>query len=352
MPNPFFDGIRIPWTRDEVRALHKALYTTPTLQTRTAIMRFYVLAGDDLEPLKEDSPRTMWGEALDKLATARRLEEFCRLLLQDNAYVAIHDAIRAVQSAKDATEHVVLSDDRLFLDRQQLRDKLQRLMKSRTRRVLLVRGARNCGKTWTQYMVADLADSRGEMCIYLNEDNVRNRSGLFEHLFLTIGGAGAKWPEQTETEEAWYQRVCTNLIPHAEKKGPWWIVVDDLGIGDDGPHFDPEIKNFFDQFALAMKNPAFAQWFRLILIDYPEGRLPTRWSDFWEEDRPDPAHLDDKAISRFVLDWAQRQNKQLGPDDADRFAKQVLTAVETAADSEKSRLQSVHDAIVQALNKL
>jgi hypothetical protein len=352
MPNPFFDGIKFPWTRDEARALHKALYSTPSLQTRKVIVRLLVSAGQDVDPVEEAGPRAMWGEALDNLATARRVEEFCNLLLQDKTYVAIHDAVRAVQSARDATEHIVLSDDRLFINRQQLRDKLQRLMKSKTRRVLLVRGGAKCGKSWTQYMIADLADSRGEMCIYLNEDNVKSRNGLFEHLFLTIGGAQAKWPEQTESEIAWYQRICTSLIPYAEKKGPWWIVVDDLGVGDTGPRFETAIKEFFDQFALAMKNPAFAKWFRLVLIDYPEGRLPTRWSDFWEEDRPDAAHLDTVAISRFVIDWAQRQNKQLGPEGAELFAQQVMAAVETVADPEKSRLQSVHDAIVQALAKL
>lgn len=351
MSNPFFDGIRFPWSRDDAYALHRALYSTPALQTRAAITLLYESAGG-LSPVTEGNPTSMWKEALDGLATARRIERFCELILENGAYVAIHDVVRAVQAAKDASEQLVLSDDRLFINRQQLRDKLQRLMKSQTRRVLLVRGGAKCGKSWTQHMIVDLAASRGEQCIYLNEDIVRNLEDVLENLFLTIGGAGAKRPEPMETPVAWYQRVCTNLIPLGSRQGPWWIVIDDLGAGDDGPRFDPEIKDFFDQFALAMKNPAFARWFRLVLIDYPDGRLPTRWSDFWEEDRPDAAHLDTGAISRFVVEWAQRQNKQMGPDDAERFARQVMAAVDMATDPEKSRLQSIHEAIVQALTEL
>ena len=353
MSNPFFDGYKYPWSRDDARALHEALYGMRALNTMAAIRGLYEACGENLLPLTEGNPVDVWREALDKLARARRIEVFCQLILQSDAYAPLHDAARAVQEAKDVIDHFILSDDLLFLDRQQLRDKLQRVTKSRSRRVLLVRGGAKCGKSWTKYMIDDLAASRGEQCTYLSEDSVKKLSDALEHLFLRIGGAGAKVPAPMETEEAWYQKICRELTTHAEKSGPWWIVVDDLGVDANGPRFDPQIKTFFDQFALAMTDPSFAKWFRLVLIDYPEGRVPTRWkAEFWDEDRPDASHLDAAAISRFVIDWAQRQKKRLGANDAERFAQQVIATANAAADPEKSRLQLIYDAIEAALETL
>jgi hypothetical protein len=146
-----------------------------------------------------------------------------------------------------------------------------------------------------------------------------------------LGNSGAK-PTPLETETAFYARACNKLQEIAiQQKQQLWIVVDDLGVGPDGgPRLDPQILEFFNQFGLAMANPSFAKWFRLVLLDYPGDGVPTKWKDVWVEDLAVDTEANDVALSQFLEQWAQRKNKHLVGTDAKKFVDDVVARIDAA----------------------
>ncbi len=364
MPHPFFDSLTYRWDRKDGRALHEALYLVVTDAGR--ITELFRGAGPGLRPLTHGAPDGMWREALDKLVTAKRLADLCSLILADKDLAAIHDQVRSVQDAIDPIKEAVLSDaEHIFIDRKRLRDKLQRISSSETCRVLLVRGGSQCGKTWTQLMVAEVARTMGEECIYLYEGNISTIRDVVDELFTTFGATAeekAAVLDQTSTDDGWFLTVCRRLGALGAKKSQVsWLVIDDLGEDETGPRLDPMIRRFADQVVVSMANPAFAKWFRIVLLDYPDRGsrsrgvgVPTKWRDVWDEDRPDVAEVDAAALEDFILLWARRKNKNIGEDDAKKFAADVIAAVEeeTGADDPPSRLKSIHDALQATLETL
>lgn len=360
MPHPFFQSPNYPFHREDARALHRALWKT--IDKFGRIEQLYNSAGTDLLPLDPGSADLVWTDALKKLAAAGRLEALCDLLLADPNSAAIRPMILAVRDAEDIIEQVLLPDGRVFVDRQQLREKLQRLANSSPSfPVLLIRGAADSGKSWTQYMVSALAREQGQTSVYLFQGLVSDVHQVLEMLFATFGEE--KVPDQLTTDEAWFQKVCVNLMILGKKSQKiCWVVMDDLGDDEQGSRFEPRVRKFFDQFVLSMANPAFAEWFRLVLIDYPDltqeagvRGVPTRWRDIWDEDRPDVTQVNAEALAAFVTQWAQRKNKQLAATAAESFATDVLTAVDSAAaavNPARPRLQTIHDELVMALKKL
>ena len=86
-----------------------------------------------------------------------------------------------------------------------------------------------------------------------------------------------------------------------------WIAIDDLGVDeDDMPLLDAKIKEFCDQFALLMMNPAFRKWFRLMLIHYPDGDVPIKWShESWKEDSPKISDIQEEDVMDFLRWWRE-----------------------------------------------
>jgi hypothetical protein len=302
-------------------------------------------------------PHELWKDVLELLTVAQRLKRLCENILGQPAYEAVHPSMQALIDARDVLQEPLLSGDLLFIDRTRLRNELGKLATGNpVVRMLLVRGGDDSGKSWTRYMVMDLARAVGDDCLYLYEGLVSTVEDVLANLFTTVAGDPKRVPDRLETEEAWFRRACVELQGAAihQKKG-LWIVVDDLGSGPEGPRLDPLIRRFFDQFALQMGNPAFAKWFRLVLIDYPDGPLPTKWAQgFWVEDRPNEADMHEEAVSEFLLQWARRKQKQLAPEKAKELAQDVFAKVAAPppAEVEKPRLQRIHDAVVVALQNL
>jgi hypothetical protein len=286
----------------------------------------------------------------------------CDLVLSDANTAVVHRFVQAAIDARDPVTQPLLADDRPFINRTLLREKLQRFAISPTFRVLLVRGEPKSGKTWTQYMVTELAQTLGEECVYLNADLISTVDDAIEQCFAALGDLNGP-PPRLETEDAWFRKVCLRLQAIATNtKQITWIVVDDLGVDEKGPRLDPLIRQFLDQFALSMANPAFRRWFRLVLLDYPDltaevgGRgVPTKWRDFWDEDRPDPADVDAGAVADFLVRWAAQKNKQLAPTEANTVATDIITTADTPQPQDvpaTPRLQRIHDAVVAATAKL
>ncbi len=163
-------------------------------------------------------------------------------------------------------------------------------------------------------------------------------------------------PPRLETEEAWFKKVCLKLQDVARKKQMvTWVVVDDLGEYLEGPRLDPMIRRFFDQFALSTANPAFSRWFRLVLLDYPDGTVPTKWRSVWLEDRPDENEVDADVVKEYLLQWAARAIKQLGEETAIKLAADISTKVAAplpAGHPPQPRLKRIHDELEGVLNSL
>jgi hypothetical protein len=219
--------------------------------------------------------------------------------------------------------------------------------------VLLVRGDRKSGKTWSRHLFEQAAREQDARVTYLFEGTVGTVEEVFEKLFGLLQ-APELLPETPDTSSvAWHRRVCRCLRQAAEKHGRrLWIAVDDLGPGPDGvtPLLDEEIKSFFDQFALELLDPAMHQWFRLLLIHYPDGPVPTRWEDeLWSEDRTRPEDIDPAAVARVVREWLTDHNRQLPEDEVLNVAKQVVAS---AAQAPLERLPSIQSALMDKLRDL
>jgi hypothetical protein len=360
MPHPFFDAIRFPWHRDEAKAMHYALFNAVSVPARYTGL--YEDCGPDPRPLSPGLPAdAAWREILDNLTVAQRLSRLCDMVLARADLLSTHQAIRNVQNAPDLLWAPLLREDNLvFIDRRALRLELQKLGTiGGSQGVLLVRGPSGCGKSWSELLVADMATSLGARCVYVFEGLVSTVQEVIAQLFTALNEPNAVTSQLT-TEDAWFRQVCLDLQALAQKKDiVCWVVADDLGNDANGPRLDPQIRKFFDQFALTMANPAFAKWFRLVLLDYPEGDVPTKWkANVWLEDRPAETDVDENPIVDFLRAKADQMKKQMGADTAKKVAADILSKVDAPqpapppGTSIKPRLRRIHDELVGVLAKL
>lgn len=355
MLHPFFDVGAFPLGRPEGQALYTRLYSS--INTAPQIKLLYGMSGDDLLPLNLIVPiPQIWMEALENLTRARRLRQFCTVIRADTNFAALHQYVQAIEDAKDLIAEPTLSDELIFIDRLPLRNELRRVATGDRIGVLLVRGASGAGKSWTRTLVQDVAKSVGARCISVFEGSVATVEETIEALFTGLGQNDLV-PEQLESEDAWFRRACSKLHAAAQKSGKvTWIVADDLGEYDTGPRLDRMIRRFFDQFALNMGNAAFREWFRLVLLDYPEVPLPTKWQkDVWVEDRPSETDVKEDAVAEFILLWARRRDRKIDYANALKLAGDVLTVADnpaTPALAARRRLERIHDSLAATLAKL
>jgi hypothetical protein len=354
MPHPFFDALVYPWARPDANTLHVALYSV--IRPETEITLVYNRSGGTLPRSPGLAAHLAWTEVLDRLTAGRRLQALCDTVLAETAWSAAHPAIRAVLTAVDAVDTPLLASEHVFLDRKPLRAELKKLATDGSpARVLLVRGPSGSGKSWTQLLVADVARSLGAESVYLVPGVVSTVDEVVDNLFSTLGNMNAI-PPRLETDDAWYRKVCVKLQELGQqKKVVTWVVVDDLGDYPQGPRLDLEIRRFFEQFALQTASPAFARWFRLVLLDYPDGSVPTKWKNFWVEDRPSETHVNEAPLKEYLLHWATRANKQLGEEKATEFAKDIMAKVATPLPPDEPApplLRRIHDEVDGVLKSL
>ncbi len=346
--HPFFDSDRYPWHRDEALALHKKLYDLIT--DPKEIKKILFECSPDLDPLKDDGPKEMWRDLLDRVASAlllRKLGE--RLSLRQ--LPSLHKIFRVVAESKfdvSSLEDRPFRPKPIFVDRKDLRATLQSLAAlNASEFVLLVRGEANSGKSWTRHIASQYAAEAGQDCTYLAQGMVSSPKQALASILATLGGTLS---DSFTTEAASYQDACIEMQRLAEqrRKGSW-IIMDDLGLGENGPRLDPSLRDLFDQIALYMKNPAFSRWFRLILIDYPEGPEPGSWDPFLQE-RTSCNDLQKPDVANFLLRWARHHRIELGVPEAEEIASQVVLKADAASAHKKSlRMSHLHDALNAAL---
>jgi hypothetical protein len=248
----------------------------------------------------------------------------------------------------------------LLLDREPLREQLAALVfETSPAKVLLVRGGPRSGKSHAFFLFAHLAKDRKAECVYLEPSTTPSVDMVIAYLFTTLGVPEKDRPKGYTTDAAGYNVVCMKLLDGVKKKKkPLWIAVDDLSVDQDGVQLFPkQVREFFDQFVLQMKSPAFHQWFRLMLIHYPDGTVPTKWTrELWTEDRTSAADIKREHLLDFLSSWrAAYVKRTILDDELNSIADDVLSQAETPAGGqpvERQRLDRINSALCRAIKKL
>lgn len=336
MAHPFFETTRFPAHRTEAVDLHRILCL---LYGSDAQVR-YLYERSIASPPGLTYPATvesLWHEALRNITkTQTGLKNLCRFVKTE--YPTNREAqniILGVENAMPIKEIRIFANDIIFLDRVPIRTSIEQIAPGTTaKKVLVVRGSSQTGKSFLKHLTKFTALEYGAIPIYLYAGNARKLTIVLDRLFKSFGPD--KKPPPTDTTDAgYYQVVCNELLALAEmSQKEFWITVDDLGERNGAPLLDPEIKMFFDQFALNMLDPPFAKSFRLILIHYPE-EVPTLWdAEMYLENEVKAEDIQQGDIEILLKEWLSRTNQYLSEEKIKLIAEEVINVAE--AEYEKS----------------
>lgn len=351
MAHLFYDSPAYPWHIPEADALWRALHSA--IPQFGAIDHLRKVCGPGISQFAPSDPEQMWRDMLTNTAIAGRLRQL-DAELRSRTLPHVVDALDRLIAVASPDPVTWVLDDLIFANRIKLRSALAQLASSKTvKNVLVVRGERQSGKSWTKHFVAHYARLAGQGCSYLFEGMVTTVDEAVDYIFMELGGEP---PQRLTTEAAWYSRVAQTMAKAAQARNRGsWIIMDDLGVGPDGvPRMEPEIRKLFDQLALNMLNPAFAQWFKLVLIDYPDQSVPARWRQSALEDSTAATDMHREALGEYLCQWAQRHSKTMINRDALALADDILqrAVFMTTLDDSRSVMQRVHDELALVLDKL
>ncbi len=355
MAHPFFDTATYPWHRTEAVRLHDALYAA--IYRPTEIDQTYRQCAPGLPPLAlVHPPNIIWKEALENLtAYTGALRNLCQ---QPFTNAQLQSAVQDVVNAKSLIHQRITKDNVIILDRVKLREKIELVSLDTTAlKVLLVRGSRQSGKSHGRHLMHSAALDRGAVFVYLTSGMVANVKNVIDRLFSAFG-ALKDVPAIYTTDIAGYNAVCNKLQDVAmEKNKQMWIAVDDLGLDPDGvPLLSSDIKEFFDQFALLLTDPSFSTWFRLMLIHYPEGKLPTKWKrDVFTQDQTSETDVQQGDVAEVLRAWSAARGRNMMEKELLELAADVITnaeAVPPPGEEEVSRLQRINDELRKTLDDL
>ncbi|WP_433292283.1 hypothetical protein ACQP2F_27600 [Actinoplanes sp. CA-030573] len=353
--HPFFDAARFPWDRPDARAFHDVL---PTLVASQAdIGRLYHSSAPGLEPLVPDAAHRMWKEALDRLAPAGGLGALCELLLARQLNPAVRSRIEAVRQARPSVDSLVgpPGGGVVILDRAVLRGHIRQLAPAgNPLKVIVVRGGPDSGKSHGRYLFELAARDHGADVIYLSADMVATVEEVVEELFGALDAFGEIPPPGETTTSAYYRQVWLKLrAVVSRRQRQLWIAIDDLGLAEDeAPLLDPEVRDLLDQLVLRLPNPVYRQWFRLMLIHYPEGKLPTKWSrDVVAEERTAEADVTADHVVEVLRSWTASAGRTVIDAEIEALAQHIV-AESDAPPAGCCRLQRLHDLVSDTLESL
>jgi hypothetical protein len=354
MSHPFFEANQFPAQREDARTLFDLLVVI--FSNPGEIRMLYQRSGGDVGILTPGlAPRLLWTEALNLLAAGRTLEQFCDEVkrvqrVQRNAELLA--AVDAVMNAKPLVDQQVVRGKRLVLDRAELRNKLRALAsETAPLRVVLVRGGEDTGKSWGRHVFLGAAVDRGAVGVYLSANQSPTLDSVTGALFAPFGATDKIPPRGLTTGTAWYDAVCTALSEVTGSRGQQlWAAIDDIAL------IDPEIGKFCDQFVAKMENPAFSEWFRLMLIHYPPDRSPTTWQDdVWDEDTTSEDDVQLDEVRAFLKTWAADRGYTFLDADIDELARVAIEAADTPPPQQNGetapRLKRLHDHLVKTLEE-
>lgn len=360
MAHPFFEASEYPWwLTPESTDFHTALAKLIPVQARIDVL--YRACGANLPNVFLGQAQDLvWREVLNNLTPLGGLRKLCELVDGDFQKTPTNAAVlKAVVEARPPdpiVTHIFYSDV-VVLDRKGLRAQLGELQaKNGKKSVLLVRGGKQTGKSWSQHVFLEMARSNGAETVYLTGDLVATVEETIEKIFSALGKTASDIPPKQTTDDAWYRAACNRIhvLASTETKKPLWIAMDDLGPTPDGtPLLDPKIKDFFDHFALNMINPAFQKWFRLMLMHYPEG-VPTRWKkEYWAEDIAKEEEVQQAEVTEALLGWAKWKRLNVADAQLEALAAKTIAVADNPQPGEtRPRLERIHDGVLAAIKEL
>jgi len=343
MAHPFFELGRYPFDLDEANNFYRMLYQT--VRRPEDIELLYQQCGGRLNPLERQQPSLMWKAALEALAGARLLRVLGERLLERQELASVCTAFQAAADLPDTIQLPTMMGNRIFFDREVLREKIRQMETASGISVLLVRGEAKSGKTWTKYLIEEVARAWGDESLYLADGLIASVEEAVERIFSVLDG---EVPPILTTDDAWFRTVCTQMAKLAKRNNRrYWIIADHLHI------LDEPVCRFFNQMGLEMQSPHFSRWFRLVLIDYPGEKVPTRWKGIWSEDAPSSSDVDVRAVSGYLLQWAAHNKKRGLESKAEQLASLLIARVKKpVAGDERPKLERIHDELIVLLPTL
>jgi hypothetical protein len=362
MAHPFFDALTYPLERPEAVRLRMVLLQAITLPARIDDIYNQCQAGLPPLALVGVPPDVIWTEALRNLTARGALRVLCDRIVTEAVpqltTPAILAAVREVINAEPSASQQILSESVLVLDRVALRGKLEKLESDTDPvKVILVRGEPDSGKSHGRYLFRHVADNRGAQAVYLRDGTVATVDEVIVRLFSTVE-AEDKIPPRDTSLDAWFRSVCTALLAATKRKQrPLWIAMDGLGMGADGaPLLDPQIREFFNHVAFQTMDFDFGKWFRLMLINYPDGPEPAQWeSDFWTDDRTSAADIQQEHVVALLQKWLQAHDRNLLEAEVLELAKGVIAKADAPPAPgvpPLPRLRIIHDAVKELIANL
>ena len=358
MAHPFFDIPAFPFNRPDAKELLRVLgILYPNVAAIQAV--FENLGGDWITINALQPPALVWREVLRELCRNGQLKELCdQVLGRPNTQAGLLAIVQAVLEATYAPPpKPVLSDKLFILDRSQIHEKLALLADdSAPEKVILIRGGKASGKSHCHHLLKEKAKQAGADFKYLYAGLVSKDVEIVDQLFSHFNRSG-EIPPMESTPDAWYKKVALKLKEIAATEGkPLWIAIDNLGLGSG--ELPEAARQFINQFALNMGDETFRQWFRLMLINYPDG-TPTEWiQDFWTDtdDPIDEKDIQPQHVADCLLAWTNAQNRIIPPDDLMTHANNLISAVDTfqpaLGEIPKPRLKRIHEELARIIKDL
>jgi len=361
MDHPFYDSVRFPFHLAEGKKLHDLLVqlynTSPPIQIKYS----QVAAG--LPPVNWAAPaNAVWFDALNNIAASGFVEKLLQLVRQDfPGNQALTDLLAAIETAKPISEKKLMSDTLFVLDCEEQRRAIRKAVSDDNPGVVLIRGKKKSGKSHCRYIFKAVAEMKGATMVYLYEGMVVTEHDAIKSLFSALGEPAASIPpRENSSSDAWYIDVCNKLREIAQEKNDKkiWIVVDDLGYADEEmkvPKMAGEIRKFFEQFSVFLLDPSFYKYFRLLLIDYSETSVPTRWKDdLWSEVFTDEANIKQSHVEDFLREWKANKAARIYDEDIQSMAADILARADQPEQPLKkySRLRRIHLMLETKIDEL
>lgn len=345
--HPIYDSLEYPFAIPGAADFHRVLYTVvPAYQE---IDRLYKSCRTGLPALHQGNQSELWKEVLENLARLRLIRKLCSVVLAEYPSQDLIDAINKVDAAKSVVEALIISESILMMDRKDLRRNLDLLAnESNLVKILIVRGDPDSGKTHSNYLFEQVATEKGGYPIYVSRDQP-DLMAVLHIIFAEVGGPDMI-PYTDTTGIGWYQVVCSKLNALAiQHKKQLWIAVDDLGSDENGqPLLDDHVREFFNQFALLMKNASMRKNFRLMLIHYPDTK-PARWdNNTWTHVKFKESDIQEPEVEEAIFYWHKTKEKNMLQDEIRAKAKEIVSnaSLPQGLKEEKlSKLQRIYDAV-------
>lgn len=361
MAHPFFEEPQFPAYRKDAQELHRVLCIV-SVDVAGAIA-IYTRCGPNLPGLTPANIQKTWDEALLNLTSRGFLKTLCDDIKANFQQPQVQKAIHAIEIAKPATDITIIESGTLVLDREPLRTGINRIApEGNASKVLLVRGEPKSGKSYAEHLFSSVARASGAESLFLFAENIPTLQRAIDQLYSLFAPEPAPVVKDANTTDpAWNLEVCIKLQGLAAARNKvYWIAVDDLG-EKDGAYILPEpVRDFFNQFALQVRNSFFKKSFRLLYIHFPK-KIPTQWKrEIYVATEVSETDVSEADIITSLGEWRDKTGKTLSDEKIIATAKQVLADAEKqyadakAADASDvaSRLEFIHYRLLDEFETL